>query len=317
MGVKPLHYFIKGEKIYFGSDYNSFSKIHNHKHSLNLSALHSYLSFRNVIGKQTFYKEIYDILPGTRISYDGSQINENQFWDIPTIIDEDKGIKFYTSELDRLLEESVKKQIVSDVPVGAFISGGLDSSLLLSYLKNYKPDINTYISGFNVEGYDEFKYADIVANHLSLSDPNKIQINQTEYINSIKETIVHKGEPISVPHENAFFKMSNFMKKHISVVISGEGADEMFAGYGRIFRSPHDYYMSKKPLLGRFINYSTNDERRKKFDNPIDHFLSRYSWFTNDEKKEFLKRDLTDYNYDEYSLEYIESLFKKVYKLKK
>ena len=118
-----------------------------------------------------------------------SKINENQFWDIPTIIDEDKGIKFYTSELDRLLEESVKKQIVSDVPVGAFISGGLDSSLLLSYLKNYKPDINTYISGFNVEGYDEFKYADIVANHLSLSDPNKIQIDQTEYINKLKHSV--------------------------------------------------------------------------------------------------------------------------------
>ena len=312
MGVKPLHYFIKGDKIYFGSDYNSFSQIHNHKRSLNLSALHSYLSFRNVIGKQTFYKEIFDILPGTRISYDGSKINENQFWDIPTTIDDDKGIKFYTNELDRLLEESVKKQIVSDVPVGAFISGGLDSSLLLSYLKKYKPDINTYISGFNVEGYDEFKYAEIVANHLGLSDPNRIQIDQTEYIDSIKETIIHKGEPISIPHENAFFKMSNYMKKNISVVISGEGADEMFAGYGRIFRSPHDYYMSKKPLLGRLINYSTNNEVRQKFDNPIDHFLSRYSWFSDKEKKEFLNEDITNDKYNNYSFEYIESLFKKV-----
>ena len=312
LGVKPLHYFVKGEKIYFGSDYNSFLSIHGHKHSLNNSALVSYLSFRNVIGKQTFYKGIFDILPGTKITYDGNHVKENQFWDIPTEIGQDQGIDYYLNEIDRLIDESIKKQMVSDVPLGAFISGGLDSSLLLSYIKKYKPDINTYITGFEENGYNEFNYADTVANYLNLNQPKKLKINQGEYIDALKKTIKYRGEPISVPHENAFLKMSNFMKKDISVVMSGEGADELFAGYGRIFRSPHDYYMSKKSLLGKFINYSTENGSKKNFSNPMEHFLSRYSWFTNDEKKEFLKRDLTDYNYDEYSLEYIESLFKKV-----
>lgn len=312
LGVKPLHYFIKGEKIYFGSDYNSFLSIHNYKHSLNNSALISYLSFRNVVGKQTFYKEIFDILPGTKITYDGNKVNENQFWDIPTEIDQDQGINFYLEELDRLIDESVKKQMVSDVPLGAFISGGLDSSLLLFYINKYKPDINTYTTGFEENGYNEFDYADIVADYLSLNKPKKLKINQTEYIDSLKKTIKYRGEPISVPHENAFLRMSNFMKKDISVVMSGEGADELFAGYGRIFRSPHDYYMSKHGLLGKLINYFPEKSSKKNFSNPMEHFLSRYSWFANDEKRELLIQDLGDSSYDEHSLEYIESLFKKI-----
>lgn len=307
-GVKPLHYFIKGEKIYFGSDYNSFLKIHNYNHQLNDSAILSYLSFRNVVGKETFYKDIFDVLPGTIISYNGSDLKKVEYWDIPTIVDDDKGIDFYVNEIDRLLNESVKKQIVSDVPLGAFISGGLDSSLLLSYIKNYKPNIKTYITGFEELEYNEFEYADEVANYLNLTEPNKIKINPIEYIDSLEETIKFKSEPISVPHESAFLKMSKFMKKDISVVMSGEGADELFAGYGRIFRSPHDFYFNKNNLLGKIINNSV----QKNFLNPIDHFLHRYSWFNENEKKKFLKDDFYNNFTNKDSLEYIKSLFNKI-----
>ena len=75
---------------------------------MNNSALISYLSFRNVIGKQTFYKDIFDILPGTKITFEGNKIKEDQYWDIPTVIEPDQGIDFYLSELDRLINESVK-----------------------------------------------------------------------------------------------------------------------------------------------------------------------------------------------------------------
>lgn len=312
LGVKPLHYLIVGDKLYFGSDYTAFLNIHGYKHALNNSALMSYLSFRYVVGKQTFYNNIFDVLPGTCIVCDEYKTKENQYWDIPIEVGQDQGAEYYIHELDRLINESVKKQMVSDVPIGAFISGGLDSSILLSYIKKYKSKINTYITGFEENGYNEFEHADAVAKYLNLTQPKKLIMNQNEYIDALKETVKYRGEPISVPHENAFLKMSRFMKNDITVVMSGEGADELFAGYGRIFRSPHDYYMSKKPLLGKFIDYFPEKTMHKKYAHPMDHFLSRYSWFTSNEKREFLKNDLSNQNYDEYSLKYIESLFNKV-----
>ncbi len=312
LGVKPLHYFIKKNKIYFGSDYNSFLNINEYKQTLNNSALLSYLSFRNVIGKQTFYKDIFDVLPGTEINFDGKSIKENQFWDIPTEIDQDFGLDFYLKELERLLSDSVKKQMISDVPLGAFISGGLDSSLLLSYIKKHNPDVNTYITGFNEVGYNEFNYADIVAEALSLRKPKKLEIDQSEYIDTLKQTIRFRGEPTSVPHENAFLKMSKFMKKDISVVMSGEGADELFGGYGRIFRSPHDYYMANNPILGKLINYNSKTNKKEIYSSKIEHFLSRYAWFSNEEKKDFLNQDFYNNNNDDYSNEYVDDLFKKV-----
>ena len=313
LGVKPLHYSVIGEKLYFASDYNSFLSISNYKHSLNKSALLSYLSFRYVIGKQTFYNNISDVLPGTCVVYDENGISENQYWDIPVDTDQDHGFEYYLNELDRLIDESVKKQLVSDVPLGAFISGGLDSSILLSYIIKYKPDVSTYITGFKENGYNEFEHADVVAEYLGLTSPKKLVMNQNEYISSLTEAIKYRGEPLSVPHENAFLKMSRFMKNDITVVMSGEGADELFAGYGRIFRSPHYYYMLKKPLLRKFIDYFPQQGSYRKYAGPMDHFLSRYSWFTDQDKREFLKNDLSNHNYyDEYSLEYIESLFSKV-----
>jgi asparagine synthase (glutamine-hydrolysing) len=310
LGVKPLHYFIKKDKIYFGSDYNSFLNIAEYQQTLNNSALLSYLSFRNVVGKQTFYKNIYDLLPGTEINFDGNCKNEYQYWDIPIDTKKDLGLDFYLKELDRLLSESVKKQMTSDVPLGAFISGGLDSSLLLSYIKTHNPNVNTFITGFKELGYNEFDYAEIVAKALSLKNPKKLEIDESEYIDSLKQTIRFRGEPTSVPHENAFLKMSKFMKKDISVVISGEGADELFGGYGRIFRSPHDYYMAQNPIMSKLINYSSNT--KKIYSTKVEHFLSRYAWFSNEEKKDFLNKDFLNNNNDDYSNQYINDLFKKV-----
>ena len=91
LGVKPLHYLNIGNKLYFGSDYTSFLNIHSYKNKMNNSALISYLSFRYVVGKQTFYNNIFDVLPGTSVLCDENQIKEDQYWDIPIEIGNDQG----------------------------------------------------------------------------------------------------------------------------------------------------------------------------------------------------------------------------------
>lgn len=312
-GVKPLHYMLINKRIYFGSDYNAFFKQSRSKLEFNPQAVLSYLSFRCVIGAQTFYKNIKDVLPGYSLLFKQDEENHDCYWDIPHGEEEDKGERYYLSTLEEKLSNAVGRQLMSDVPLGAFISGGLDSSILLYYMFQKKRNIKTFITGFDYDEYNEFSYADLMAKSLGIT-PNKIILDEEEYMEGMEEVISYRGEPVSVPHEMAFLKMSRLMKKEITVVLSGEGADELFGGYGRIFRSPFDYYKQKNLnrvtfgssiLNGLFqVNIPSNIRT------PIDHFLWRYSWFTEDDKKTLLNLDYFNGRcFDNYSVSYINDLF--------
>jgi asparagine synthase (glutamine-hydrolysing) len=313
LGVKPLHYLFSGSRIYFGSDYNAFFAQTYQKPQMNKNAILSYLSFRYSIGEQTFYDNINDVLPGNLIMFNNGKKSVNSYWDFPLNTGEDKGEKYYLDKLDEKLSLSVKRQLMSDVPLGAFISGGLDSSLLLYYLCQNQPDLKAFITGFEVEGYNEFKYADIMAENLDFK-LRKLVLSPEEYMSNMDEIISYRGEPVSVPHEAAFLKMTRYMKKEITVVISGEGADELFGGYGRIFRSPFDYYKHKNiDSMGRLFKGLDPLGEFGPFKKPMDHFLWRYSWFNENDKIFYLDLDYFDNKlFDNYSLSYINELFNKV-----
>jgi asparagine synthase (glutamine-hydrolysing) len=298
LGVKPLHYMQVGNRVYFGSDYNSFFEQTYASIGFNQSALLSYLSFRYVVGAKTFYDKILDISPGSYRLSSPDQSYNKVYWDIPTDIDDsDKGEDYYLSRLDYLLNQAVTRQMMSDVPLGAFISGGLDSSALIYFMSKTNLNIKSYIAGFDVKGYNEFEYADEVAQHFNIS-PTKIHIDPDRFFELTEDVIHYRGEPPSIPHEAAFLEMSRQMKKDITVVLSGEGADELFGGYGRIFRSPQDYYRSK------FVG--------KGFPSMMSHFLSRYSWFNQSDKDALLNPDLLkDGYFDEHSREYLSGIFSK------
>ena len=301
VGVKPLHYLQVGNRVYFSSDYNSFFKQSRVKIEPNKKALLSYFSFRYVIGEQTFYKDIKDVLPGHVMPCSSNGISSECYWDIPIEEEQDQGEIYYLNVLGDKLSQAVEGQLMSDVPLGAFISGGLDSSLLLYYLAMKRKDVNTFSMGFDDKNYDETPYAQLLCKHLKIK-LHKLTIKQEEFINRMDEVISFRGEPASIPHEVAFLKMSQFMKKEITVVLSGEGADELFGGYGRIFRSPHDYNKQKM-----FKFFSQN-----KFHSPMEHYLWRYSWFTEEDKRNLLNLDYFGNRYfDDYSITYINELFSK------
>ena len=313
LGVKPLHYLKVGSRIYFGSDYNSFFKQSNTKIEMNNNAILSYLSFRYSIGEQTFYKNINDVLSGNFLIFSKSNVYSHVYWDIPKTINEDYGEKYYLKNLNEKLEKSIERQLMSDVPLGAFISGGLDSSLLLYYLCKNKSNVKAFITGFDVDGYNEFKYAEIMHKNFNF-DLRKLVLSPEEYISNMSEVITLRGEPVSVPHEAAFLKMTRYMKKEITVVLSGEGADELFGGYGRIFRSPFDFYKHRKLKFFNFLFKSFDNLSGKgAFNKPVDHFLWRYSWFNENDKRNFINLDYFGNKlFDEYSIDYINSLFERV-----
>lgn len=317
LGVKPIHYMRTGNRVYFASDYNALA--HQSRVALepNLDAVLSYVSFRYVIGAQTFYKNVSDVLPGNAVTFNTTpEPREYTYWDIPIDSEADRGEAYYLDQLERKLSANITAQLMSDVPFGAFISGGLDSSLLLHFMKSTHDDIHAYAAGFPEEGYNEFEYVDVIARHLGIS-PTKITLASDDFTTSMDEVIGYRGEPASIPHEAGFLAMAKVMKKDVSVVLSGEGADELFAGYGRIFRSPMDYAKHKavQDLPAAIRNGAgamLGIDASRSFPSPLAHFLSRYSWFTNAEKHELLNDDfMGGRHFDDASMQYLTGLFDK------
>jgi len=158
--------------------------------------------------------------------------------------------------------------MISDVPFGSFLSGGVDSSVITALMaKNSSEPIKTFTIGFEEEGYNEFEYAKIIADKYGTKH-REIVLSGKDYISTMEKLIEYKDAPLSVPNEVPLYLMSKELKKYITVVLSGEGADEIFGGYGRIFRSPHDLQR-----VQNLENLNYTEEEKEKF---IKNFVKKY-----------------------------------------
>jgi len=235
-------------------------------------------------------------LPGEKTEFCNKGIKDEVYWDVNLEKKIDRGEDYYIENLNFEVESAIKRQLISDVPVGAFVSGGLDSSLILFHMSKYLNNINVFATGLSEKNYSELEYVDLISKELSLN-VDKTIINENIFIDKIKHVLQFRGEPNAIPHETAFYIMSQKMKNKIKVVLSGEGADELFGGYGRLFKSPLDFY--KKKMINPFYR-------------SIDHFLERYSWFSKTDKKKFLNQETFHFkNFDEYSMKYLNKIFDK------
>ncbi len=296
-GIKPLHYFIKNKRIYFTNDLRSFFFIRDLKIRIRDESILSFFSFRYVLGENTFFENIKDVLPGQFLSFDKKEIQKKLYWQLNNsyvnTINEETAIE----ELDTKLENAVKSHLIGDVKIGIFVSGGLDSSLIAHYVNQNQNNLEGFGTSVKENGYDELEYINKVCDDEKIN-LNIIDINRNNFITNIDNIIKYRSEPASIPHETAYFLMSKLMSKKIKVVLSGDGADELFGGYGRLFQSPIDFYKKK------VSNFSYSE---------IDHFLDRYSYFKEEDKKEYL--NLETFNnqlQDKESIEYLHKVFEEV-----
>jgi len=281
LGIKPLYYSIFDDRLIFGSEIKSILQYPGFKRKLNKEAISSYLSYRYVLGKETLFKNIYKLLPGQYLKIKKDKIQKSVYWKIPLpSFDSDKGEEFYINKIRKLVIESVKKRMISDVPLGAYLSGGLDSSIIVSILaKNMNKPVNTYTIGFKEKGFNEFKYSKEISN-MYRTNHKEIILDIKNYFETIINLIQYKDLPLSVPNEVPLFLMSKELKKDITVVLSGEGADEIFGGYGKIFRSPTDYKKLQiickfpKIIQNKVFNKLIERYGKTKFDSELKHFLT-------------------------------------------
>ena len=303
LGVKPLYYTKENNNIIFSSEIKSILELSRQKKELNTDAISSYLSFRYPVLNDTFFKGIYSLPPAHYIKISKKGFELNEYWSLVNKFSEQKndfGEEYYIKRLKDLLEDSVKLRMRSDVAFGAFLSGGVDSSIITALMaQNSSKPIKTFTIGFSEDGYNEFEYARIVSD-IYKTDHREIILSADDYIDTMEKLIEFKCAPLSVPNEVPLYLMSKELKKYITVVLSGEGADEIFGGYGRIFRSPYDFERMKN--IDNF-NLTNNEKEElsknfikkygvKSFSNEIEHFLNIYSYTSFKDKKELLNIDL-------------------------
>ena len=271
LGIKPLFYYLDDSKLIFSSEIKGILNSGLINPEFNDRAIDDYLSYRYVREPYTFFRNIFQVKSSSYIEIDRRLIkSENFYWEIPNEFnlskkyDEEKII----NKLESKLIDAIELRMISDVPLGTYLSGGIDSSLLTAIVqKNSTEKINTYNIGFNE--LNEFEYARIIANQYNTNHHELIS-GKEKYFEDWVKLIKFKDAPLAVPNEIILSKMSNVLKEKITVVLSGEGADELLGGYGRIFRSNFEY--NKK-------------ERNETFH---DYFINNYEYVSRDLRDEFL-----------------------------
>lgn len=242
LGIKPIFYYQKEDQLIFSSEIKGILNSGLVEAQLNEGAIDEYLGNRYVRAPYTFFQNIYQVLPGTYIKFDSElKYQEIRYWTIPTefnMATEYNETKIM-EEFEERLSKSITNRLIADVPVGTYLSGGVDSSLISAIAAIHTGnELNTYTIGF--DEMNEFSYAKQVANQYNTSH-HEIKMTKAGYFSLIDSVIGFKDAPLGVPNEILLSKMLEELKKKITVVLSGEGADELLGGYGKIFRSSFDY----------------------------------------------------------------------------
>ena len=240
LGVKPLFYTFYNNTIIFSSEPKAIFFFPVPK-EINKKALSHYLTSHNInIGEETLYKNIFMLPPATFLKYNENGLKKATYWNM-SFIDEDYEEEFYLSEIKKRLKDSTLMRLVSDVPIGAYLSGGVDSSILVSIItEKAKGRFKTFSIGLDIDGFNEFEYSNMLNEFLNIEHYNHF-FDNSKYFKLNSELIDKKDFPLNVPNEILLFELSKKLKEQVTVVLSGEGADELFGGYGYFLRSVHDF----------------------------------------------------------------------------
>ena len=233
MGVKPLYIYRGKCLVAAASEIKALLKHPQIKGEVHDSAIPEYLAFRQLCGNKTMFKGIEQVGPGQMMVITPTGATTRTYWPLPRCTHENiDGIQ-YEEQIDRLLSEATQMQMVADVPLGTFNSGGLDSSLVTVYAaEKASGRLNTFSVGFSDSNLDERPYAEMVTRELNTNHRSLVIENQ-EYAENLPQMIWHHDEPLSHPHTIQLYLLSKFTKQFVTVVLTGEGADELFAGYPR------------------------------------------------------------------------------------
>jgi asparagine synthase (glutamine-hydrolysing) len=250
VGIKPLYYTFAGGQFLFASEIKSLLLNPLVKRAINSAAVPEYLCYRSIPEPETIFAGIFALQPGhcLRISTTKPEPTISQWWsggydDYAAGLLELAGTP--EEQFEAALGQAIDYRLISDVPVGTFNSGGIDSSLITALVSTRKSgDLHTFSVGFNNSDYDETPYANIVADKFKTSH-HRLVLDRDEYSNLLADTVWFNDTPVTQPHTPLLLAISRLAKEFVTVVLTGEGADETWAGYPRF----------QIPLLANYLNW--------------------------------------------------------------
>jgi asparagine synthase (glutamine-hydrolysing) len=231
-GIKPLYYSIENSSLIFGSELQAFQPLKNMPKTLDISALDDYLRFQFIPGPKTIWKEIQKLKPAHFLvwNFNGKADFPAQYWTINFTPDYSKSSEYWIEKANQVISDSVRQHLVADVSFGAFLSGGVDSTLVVSkMLEHLKIPVKTFSIGFEEEDYNELGFASHAANVLGTD--HHAEIVKSDGLSVLCDLVQHFGEPYGDSSAIPSYYVCKSARKQVAMVLSGDGGDEIFAGY--------------------------------------------------------------------------------------
>ena len=236
LGIKPFYYYSDSNIFLFASEIKAILEHPAVSSRIETEVLPEYLAFGYGSGEQTLFRGIRKLMPGhfLRISAERFEPEIRQYWNLPVTPSARKQSDMdWIRETRARLDEVVESHLMSDVPLGVFLSGGLDSSAIAAIMqRKIDRPARTFSVGYAEERYSELGWARTVANQLG-TDHHEVRVGRAEFFSALPNLIWHEDEPIAWPSSVSLYFVSRLAAEHVKVVLTGEGSDECFAGYGR------------------------------------------------------------------------------------
>lgn len=257
MGVKPMYYYWNDNKLIFASEVTSIL-VHDIPRKLDLEAFNQYLRVLYVPEPKTMIQGVAKLPPGSWVILKNNELKVEKYYS-PEIREEKRSYSEAMKSVRGAVNDAVKRQMVADVPVGVYLSGGIDSSTVLAAASKVKKNIKTFSVGFDLEddeGKDKFNRDFELARDTSKffgSEHYELTLTSKDVAESLEKVIGSMDDPISNPTAVAMYHLAKFSKQHVTVVLSGNGGDELFGGYERYRMSRRIDMVGKIPLVKHFL----------------------------------------------------------------
>ena len=308
IGIKPIYYYHNGDRFLFASEIKAILEDTQVERKVNYQALYEYLGFEFVPSPQTMFDGIHKLPAGHYLLLENNQVRVQQYWDLS--LAQDESLTSFDEAVEKMREHldfAVKSHLVSDVPLGVFLSGGLDSSCIVALMrKHLSGSLKTFTIGYEDETFSELDYADIVARHCE-TDHQVLMLDQLrpEYV---EKTLYHLDEPMTDLSTVPLYLLCKQAREHVTVCLSGEGADESFAGYDRFKASRLNRWFNIMPefvrrdIIGNVVSKLPDQPQKKGAVNMLKRFVEgsnldpsgehlRWQYFLNKKLEEQLFAD--------------------------